>query len=86
MSTTLETRLESYVKVDLQERERQVLDALRGEAMSGTEIGAYLNVPASWIRPRLTALRDRGVIRETGRTAWNVMSKRNEVIFELIKK
>lgn len=50
--TTVETRLESFLAVDISKREREVLETLRTLGpQSGSQIGAYLKVPPSWITP-----------------------------------
>ena len=76
MEITQETRLESYFLAPRQNRYRMILDVLEGQEMTANEIRKALGFSdLNAVRPRLTELKDKGVIeaigkkfdRETGR-------------------
>ena len=63
MTTVKQTQIDSYVKVRLAERQREVLKIVHGlGAATAADIAGVLGCPDSWIRPRCTELEKAGVL------------------------
>lgn len=84
MSITYETRREAFENVELALMEAKVYEALRVNGpMSAEQIMDKLGTSnPNTIRPRLTGLRDKGVIRAIGKR--KNRGGRNEAVWEVV--
>ena len=63
MTAVKQSQLDSWVKVRLAERQREVLKIVHGlGAATAAEIAEELGRPDSWVRPRCTELEKAGLL------------------------
>ena len=86
MNPTLkQTRLDSYLQRPVS-RADEILRALGDKQMTARQLMYALNrTDMNEVRPRLTELEKRGLVRVVGK-AYDVRSKRNNGIYERVKK
>lgn len=85
VSKPCDTRLESWqtVQKSLGRRQREVLEVITTRhGAAGFEIAQVLHRDTYTVLPRITELSDAGLVRDSGRRAWNVQTQRNVAVWE----
>ena len=82
---TKETREESFIKTDRNNRQRAILEVLGEKEMTARQIRDDLGfTDMNAVRPRLTELRDMGLIETCGK-AYDYDSRRNVALFRRVQ-
>lgn len=86
MEITKETRLESYFKAPMGQRQRMILEVLGDKEMTANEIRKALGFSdLNAVRPRLTELKDKGIIEAVGKK-WDKDTERNVAVFKKVEQ
>ena len=86
MEITKETRLESYFKAPMGQRQRMILEVLGDKEMTANEIRKALGFSdLNAVRPRLTELKDKGLIEAVGKK-WDKDTERNVAVFKKVEQ
>lgn len=88
MSVTEETRRESYYKTDRNTRQIEVLGAFRKYGkMTANECAKRLGyTDGNRVKPRITELKNKGLLFETGEKRYDPDTKRNGAVFDIYDK
>lgn len=81
---TEETRLESYLKTPTSKRQNMILECMGTREMTARMIATELGFSdMNAVKPRLTELKDKGIIEATGK-AYDSLTKRSVAVFRRV--